>query len=186
MLAKLQLQRPIGLGRTLTRRSAIVQAVARPTGAARSLSGAAAAKSAAAAAPSPSVAPLSLAALAAAAPFLLDTPMALATGGDFGLLEGRTAALVHPAVMLILFGLSSYAAYLGWQWRRVRTVGDDIKALKAQLPKPAAAAEGAAAAPPSPLEGQIAALEKVRWLRGWLCAWGCGSGEEVGCKCKSF
>jgi hypothetical protein len=58
-----------------------------------------------------------------------------------------------------LFVASVYAGYLGWQWRRTRTIGDDIKALKAQLPKPAAEGEPA---PASPLTAQIAGLEKVR------------------------
>jgi hypothetical protein len=82
-----------------------------------------------------------------------------AAGGEFGILEGRTAALIHPAVMGGLFVASVYAGYLGWQWRRTRTIGDDIKALKAQLPKPAAEGEPA---PASPLTAQIAGLEKVR------------------------
>lgn len=74
-------------------------------------------------------------------------------------MEGRTAALIHPAVMGGLFVSSMYAGWLGWQWRRTRTIGDDIKALKAQLPKPAAEGEPA---PASPLTAQISDLEKVR------------------------
>jgi hypothetical protein len=98
-----------------------------------------------------------------AAPFLLQVQNALAVDGAFGILEGRTAALIHPIVMGSLFLATGYAGYLGWQWRRTRTIGEDIKALKAQLPKVAVAAgEAAAPAPPSPLDGQIAALEKVR------------------------
>ena len=159
-----QLSRPAGIAKPLARRAVVaVRAVARPTAAA-----APAPAAAAAAASSPLSAALPLALLAAAGPLLLDAPDALATGGAFGLLEGRTAALVHPAVMIVLFGLTSYAGFLGWQWRRTRTIGDEIKALKAQLPKPAA---DGAAAPPSPLDGQIAALEKVRRLWWWcvLC-----------------
>lgn len=158
MLAKMQLHRPSGLSRPLTRRTVSVQAVARP---ARTMvctpTSAGDAKPAGAAAPAGPIA-----AVLAAAPFLLHADAAFATGGSFGILEGRTAALVHPAVMITLFTLTGYAGYLGWQWRRTRTIGDDIKALKAQLPKPAAAAEGAAPAPPSPLDGQITALEKER------------------------
>lgn len=81
-----------------------------------------------------------------------------AAGGEFGILEGRTAALIHPAVMGGLFVASVYAGWLGWQYRRSRTLVDDIKALKAQLPKPAAEGEPA---PASPLTAQIAELEKV-------------------------
>eukprot|EP00882_Tetradesmus_deserticola_P023654 GHRQ01025758.1.p1 GENE.GHRQ01025758.1~~GHRQ01025758.1.p1 ORF type:complete len:198 (+),score=84.68 GHRQ01025758.1:261-854(+) len=83
----------------------------------------------------------------------------LAAGGDFGLLKGRTAALIHPAVMGGLFVASVYAGWLGWQWRRTRTIGDDIKALKAQLPKPGADGEPA---PASPLTAQISGLEQER------------------------
>jgi hypothetical protein len=93
----------------------------------------------------------------------------MAAGGELGILEGRSIALLHPLVMGILFLATGYAGYLGWQWRRVRTVGDEIKALKAQLPKVAVTAGGeGSAAPPSPLDGQIKALEKVSYalLRG--------------------
>ena len=60
-------------------------------------------------------------------PFLLDVQSGLAKDGEFGLLEGRTAALVHPAIMLFLFSATAYAGYLGWQWRRTRETGDEIK-----------------------------------------------------------
>lgn len=97
------------------------------------------------------------------APFLLETGAAFAKDGEFGsFLEGRFAALVHPAVMGALFLYTGYAGWLGWQWRRTRTIGDDIKALKATAPAVAAAAEGAPPAPPSPAEQQIKALEAER------------------------
>lgn len=81
--------------------------------------------------------------------------IANAVDGAFGPLEGRIAAFVHPAVMGGLFLLTLYAGYLGWQWRRVRTIGDEISALKKQLPAPV---EGA---PPSPLEAEITKLTEV-------------------------
>lgn len=62
--------------------------------------------------------------------------------------------------MGILFGATGYAGYLGWQWRRTRTIGDDIKALKAMLPKPAAG-ETEAPAAPAALTQQITALEQA-------------------------
>ena len=96
-----------------------------------------------------------------------ETGAAFAKDGEFGsLLEGRFVALAHPAVMGALFLYTGYAGWLGCQWRRTRTIGDDIKALKATVPKAAAAAaaEGAPAAPPSPAEQQIAALEAVSWF----------------------
>lgn len=71
----------------------------------------------------------------------------------------RSVALLHPLVMGILFAATGWAGWLGWQWRRTRTIGDDIKALKAQLPKPAA--DGEAPAAPAALTAQISGLEKV-------------------------
>jgi hypothetical protein len=100
-----------------------------------------------------------------AAPFTADIEAALAKDGEYGILEGKSVALLHPIIMLGLFGASVYAAYLGWQWRRTRTIGEEIRALKAQKPKVAVAAGGdsAPAAPePSPLDAQIAGLEKER------------------------
>lgn len=60
-----------------------------------------------------------------------------------------------------LFLYTGYAGWLGWQWRRTRTIGDDIKALKATAPAPTPVAEGAPMPPPSPLGQQITALEAV-------------------------
>lgn len=57
-------------------------------------------------------------------PLLLQAEAAFATGGAYGLLEGRTAALVHPAMMFTLLASTLYAGYLGWNWRRTREVGD--------------------------------------------------------------
>ena len=48
------------------------------------------------------------------------TQDALAANGEYGLLEGRTFALLHPAVMGGLFAFSLYAGYLGYQWKQVR------------------------------------------------------------------
>ena len=58
-----------------------------------------------------------------AAPFMVDVQGAMAKDGAFGLLEGTSAALVHPAMMFTLLASSLYAAYLGFQWRRTREVG---------------------------------------------------------------
>ncbi|KAK3155879.1 hypothetical protein QOZ80_2AG0099800 [Eleusine coracana subsp. coracana] len=93
------------------------------------------------------------AAAATAAVLVALPPDALAVGGEFGILEGRSVALLHPLVMGGLFAYTLWAGYLGWQWRRVRTVQDEINDLKKQL-KPAAiatpAAVGAASSSPSP------------------------------------
>lgn len=81
--------------------------------------------------------------------------MSWAKDGEFGILEGRTAALVHPAIMFVLFAGSLYAGYLGWQWRRVREIGDQITELKKTVP------EGAAGEA-SPAASEVAKLTEVR------------------------
>jgi len=88
---------------------------------------------------------------------LLNTGAALAINREFGILEGQIFSLMHPAIMFFLFGASCYAAYLGIQWRRVRELAEEIKALKAERPP---AAEGSEALPSS-LDQIIADKEKV-------------------------
>ncbi|CAL4971760.1 unnamed protein product [Urochloa decumbens] len=134
--------------------------------------------------PQPS-APLSTTAASASAavPMLLLAalpPDAVAAGGEFGILEGRSFALVHPLVMGGLFAYTLWAGYLGWQWRRVRTIQDEINDLKKQL-KPAATpaavtaggdASSSSAPPPpapkSPVEIKIDELteERKKLLKG--------------------
>lgn len=106
-----------------------------------------------------------------ALPLLLNPQDALAVGGEFGILEGRSVALIHPLVMGSLFLYTLWAGYLGWQWRRVRTIQDEINELKKQVkpPVPAAVAAGADGstaapppAPPSPVEQQIQKLTEER------------------------
>jgi hypothetical protein len=57
---------------------------------------------------------------------------ALAIGREYGIVEGQIFSLMHPAFMFFLLGSSLYAGYLGFQWRRVRELGTEIKGLKAQ------------------------------------------------------
>jgi len=66
--------------------------------------------------------------------WLATTGVASAAGPDWGIFEGRTGSILHPIMMGSLFGLSLYTAFLGFQWRRQRTLGDDISALKKQMP----------------------------------------------------
>ena len=87
------------------------------------------------------VSALAIAACATAMP-----EAAHASGGEFGILEGRTSALVHPIGFGAMYGISLYAGWLGLQWRRVRTVGDEITELKKTLPADAEAAAGSAVA----------------------------------------
>lgn len=74
-----------------------------------------------------------------AAPISLATWLAFvgsanAAGPDWGIFEGRTGSILHPLTMGGLFGLSLYTAFLGFQWRRQRTLGDEIAALKQKMP----------------------------------------------------
>mmetsp|Transcript_19618 Transcript_19618/g.25852 ORF Transcript_19618/g.25852 Transcript_19618/m.25852 type:complete len:316 (-) Transcript_19618:404-1351(-) len=77
---------------------------------------------------------IGFAAAAAAMPLVLGAQEAAAKGGELGAWEGRTFALIHPFTMIGLFLGTFYAGYTGLQWRSVRTTGDDINELKAQLP----------------------------------------------------
>ncbi|XP_026662831.1 uncharacterized protein LOC103713288 isoform X2 [Phoenix dactylifera] len=118
--------------------------------------------------------PLPATAAALSLPLFLDPKDALAVGGEFGILEGRTLSLIHPVVMGSLFFYTLWAGYLGWQWRRVRTIQDEINELKKQVKAPAqpaaavaAGADGTREAPPptaaiSPVEAKIQQLTEER------------------------
>ncbi|CAJ1976018.1 unnamed protein product [Sphenostylis stenocarpa] len=97
-------------------------------------------------------------------PLLLDTKDALAVGGEFGILEGRSFALVHPIVMGGFFFYTLWAGYLGWQWRRVRTIQNDINELKKQVKPTPVTPDGKPVeeASPSPVELQIQQLTEER------------------------
>ena len=64
----------------------------------------------------------------------LTATVASAAGPDWGIFEGRTGSLLHPITMLGLLALSISTAILGFNWRRQRTIGDEISALKKTLP----------------------------------------------------
>ena len=68
-----------------------------------------------------------LAALAAMQP-----DAALAKGGQYGIFEGRIISLAHPTIMAVVYGASAFAAFTGYQWRRLREIGNEITALKAE------------------------------------------------------
>ncbi|GAB4861556.1 hypothetical protein Ancab_036749 [Ancistrocladus abbreviatus] len=101
--------------------------------------------------------------IATALPFL-DSKAALAVEGEFGLLEGRTLSLVHPVVMGGLFLCTLWEGYLGWQWRRVRTIQNEINELKKQVKPVPVTPDGTPAsdAPPSPVETKIQQLTEER------------------------
>lgn len=101
-------------------------------------------------------------------------------GGEFGILEGRTLALIHPIVMGGLFFYTLWAGYLGWQWRRVRTIQDEINQLKAQVkpnPKPVSVTPDGSPSqvqepppPASPVELKIQQLTEVTVYPSFMIA----------------
>lgn len=94
---------------------------------------------------------------------------ALAAGGEFGILEGRTFALIHPIVMGFLFFYTLWAGYLGWQWRRVRTIQNEINELKKQVKPTPVTPEGTPVeAAPSPVEIKIQQLTEVSRLQPFI------------------
>lgn len=97
-------------------------------------------------------------------PFFLDSKDALAAGGEFGILEGRSFALIHPIVMGALFAYTLYAGYLGWQWRRVRTIQNEINELKKEVKPVPVTPDGTSSQPltPSPIESKIQQLTEER------------------------
>lgn len=72
-------------------------------------------------------------------------PEANAAGPDWGIFEGRTGSLLHPVIMGGTFLLSCSTAVKGFQYRRQRTLGDEISALKKTLPDLGGAASLSAA-----------------------------------------
>jgi Protein of unknown function (DUF4079) len=70
---------------------------------------------------------------------------ALAAGPDWGIFEGKTLSLLHPAMMAGMLGLSVSTALLGFDWRRQRTIGGEISELKKSLPDLGGASSVAAA-----------------------------------------
>jgi len=88
----------------------------------------------------------------------------VADSPDWGIFEGRTGSLLHPLTMGSLLLYSIYTALLGFQWRRQRTIGDEIKALQKSLPDlqgagSVAAALQAAQSAEEPVQSRIATLQ---------------------------
>ena len=96
----------------------------------------------------------------AASPFAAFAQEALAKDGEFGVLEGRSAALVHPIFLGIMYVTTVYAGYVGWQWRKVRTVGEEIQELKKSGADPETA--NGEAVTPNPNQTKIDELTKER------------------------
>jgi Protein of unknown function (DUF4079) len=53
---------------------------------------------------------------------------------DVAIFKGKTLSLLHPVMMFGMLGFSLSTALLGFQWRRQRTLGDEIRKLQASLP----------------------------------------------------
>lgn len=66
---------------------------------------------------------------------LFSSTAANAAGPDWGVFEGKTGSLLHPTVMIGMLALSVSTAILGFEWRRQRTIGNEISSLKKSLPK---------------------------------------------------
>lgn len=92
-----------------------------------------------------SASPVSPLPIVTAAIWAATSTSAMAAGPDWGIFEGKTLSLVHPAMMAAMLGLSVSTALLGFDWRRQRTIGDEISALKKTLPDLGGASSVAAA-----------------------------------------
>lgn len=65
----------------------------------------------------------------------LSAEPAFADASQYGVLAGRTASMMHPITNFALFATSLYSAYLGFQWRRLRDLSEEIKNLNTELPR---------------------------------------------------
>ena len=75
-----------------------------------------------------------LATFTAFAIMMLSPEVTNAAGPDWGIFEGRTGSLLHPAMMASMFVFSVTTGLLGFQIRRTREIGDEIKELKRAIP----------------------------------------------------
>lgn len=64
---------------------------------------------------------------------------------NWGIFEGRTGSLLHPIAMISMAAFSASTALLGFQWKRQRTLGDEISTLKKTLPTLRGSNNGSAA-----------------------------------------
>jgi hypothetical protein len=101
-------------------------------------------------------------ALTTASVWAAQASIAFADSPDWGLFEGRTASLIHPIMMLGLLAYSSYTALLGFQWRRQRTIGDEISALKKSLPDLGGASSVAAALEEAKAASDLAKINTLK------------------------
>lgn len=113
------------------------------------------------------------AALVTATVWTATSEIATAAGPDWGIFEGRTGSLLHPIAMASMFLFSAYTAFLGFQWRRQRTLGDEISALKKTLPDMGGAssvAEAVAAAQEAGDSAKVSALQAAKGTESEIAA----------------
>lgn len=104
--------------------------------------------------------PAALWGAAAAALAVAQPEAALAKGGEYGIFEGRIVSLAHPTIMAVCYAATAWAAFTGFQWRRLREIGDEINELKAQLKGPKAKLDALAEGEINPsLSAQVSALQ---------------------------
>ncbi|EKX43824.1 hypothetical protein GUITHDRAFT_159775 [Guillardia theta CCMP2712] len=87
---------------------------------------------------------------------------AAAKGAEYGLLEGKAVALIHPAIMIALYGFTLFTGYQGLMWRKIRELGDEMKPLQDEARKLKAEIESLTAAekPTSSVESKLKSVEK--------------------------
>lgn len=93
---------------------------------------------------------------------LLSPTEAWAKGGKWGPLEGKASSLVHPLIMGVLFLVTLYTGFLGWQWRQTRLVGVEIADLRKTLPKEQPDDEHEDSSDVKRIKAQIAELTSTR------------------------
>lgn len=102
----------------------------------------------------PAYVALGIAAIAAFQP-----EMVMAKGGEYGIFEGRIVSLAHPFVMALMYTASAFAAFTGFQWRRLRELGTTITELKAERsPLQKQIDEAGESGPPAAVSAQVTEL----------------------------
>ncbi|DBA81288.1 TPA: hypothetical protein ACH3X2_006905 [Trebouxia sp. C0005] len=91
-------------------------------------------------------------------PLMMSNSAMAATPDGEHLLKGTLVSLIHPALMDFLFLATLWTGYLGWQWRRTRTIPEELKELRKQLPPN----DEEGNRPVTKIDGRIAALEEQR------------------------
>ncbi|GKU87886.1 hypothetical protein SLEP1_g2216 [Rubroshorea leprosula] len=88
---------------------------------------------------------------------------ALAINGEFGILEGKNVFSYTPHCDGRVVLLPLWAGNLGWEWRRVRTIQNEINELEKQVkPNPVTPEGTPVEAVPSPVELKIQQLTEER------------------------